>query len=213
MLDNRLRAVGRAFARHQQSYVVCEGCVIHEAEVRAIWATPRGALSGAQLEWVCTQTGHFDHESMGYYWPAILEHLVREPIYAPWWEALFIRLYAGRERFTRAERQAIEAVLVGLVEEPGVAAVEQAIIAAFLAFWAENTAVLLELITDDIRETWRQILAEPEPFGEPTALERLWYLAKLRRAPRTLRDLPLERCLFLEELLEAEQRIELPLLI
>lgn len=214
MLDNRLRTMRRAFARHQQSYVVCEGCVIHEAEVRAIWATLPSALSGAQIEWICTQTGHFDHESMGYYWPAVLEHLAREPIYGRWWEALFIRLYAGRERFTSAERQAIEAVLVGLVEEPGVAPVEQAIIAAFLAFWVEDTEMLLELVTDDIRETWRQILAQPEPFSEPTKLERLWYLAQLRRGPRTLCDLPLERCLFLEELLlEVESCPELPVLV
>jgi hypothetical protein len=213
MLDDRLRAVSRAFARHQQSYVVCEGCAIHEAEVRALWATPRSALSGAQVEWICTQTGHFDHESMGYYWPVVLEHLVRQPVYGRWWEALFIRLYAGRERFSSAERRAVEAVLVGLVEEPGVAPVEQAIIAAFLAFWVKDAAVLLELVTDGIRETWRQMLAEPEPFGEAGALERLWSLAQLRRAPQMLCDLPLERCLFLEGLLEAEHRMGLPLLI
>ncbi len=214
MLDGRLQAVSRAFARHRQSYNVCEGCVIHEAEVRAIWATPRSALRGEQVEWICTQTGHFDHESMGYYWPAVLEHLAREPVYGPWWEALFIRLYAGRERFTRAERQAIEAVLVGLVEEPTVAPVEQAIIAAFLAFWTEDTEMLLELVTEGVRKTWQQILAEPEPFGKPGALERLWSLAKLRRAPQTLCDLPLERCLFLETLLlEVQQGRKQPMLI
>jgi hypothetical protein len=151
---------------------------------------------------------------MGYYWPAILEHLVREPVYGRWWEALFIRLYAGRERFTSAERQAVEAVLVGLVEESSVAPVEQAIIAAFLAFWAEDTEMLLELVTDDIRETWQQILAEPEPFGNPTKLDRLWYLAQLRRGPRTLCNLPLERCLFLEELLlEVESCQDVPVLV
>jgi hypothetical protein len=201
MLDVRLRTVDRVFARHQKSYLLCEGCAVHEAEVRAIWATPIYALSGAQVEWICSQTGHFDNDAIRYYWPAILAHLVREPVLDEWWEPLFTRLYTYRQRFTGAERQAIEEVLMSLLAEPAVQPVEQAIIAAFLAFWVEDTSVLLEFVTESIQEAWRGILAEPEPFGALSDLERLWHLARLRLVPHGLRDVPLERCLLLEELL------------
>ncbi|HEY7350268.1 MAG TPA: hypothetical protein VH599_18260 [Ktedonobacterales bacterium] len=201
MLDIRLRTVDRVFARHPKSYLLCEGCLIHEAEVRAIWATPIYALSGAQVEWIVAQTGHFDNEAIRYYWPAILAHLVREPVLGDWWEPLFVRLYTYRQGFTSVERQAIEEVLVSLLAEPEVQPVEQAVIAAFLAFWVEDTALVCELVTESIQETWRQILAEPEPFGEWSDLDRLWNLAQLRLAPHGLRSVPLERCLLLEELL------------
>ncbi len=201
MLDMRLRTVDRVFARHPKPYMLCEGCLVHEAEVRAIWATPIYALSGAQVEWIVAQTGHFDNDAIRYYWPAILAHLVREPALGAWWEPLFVRLYTSGQGFTNAERQAIEAVLVSLLVEPAVQPVEQAVIAAFLAFWVEDAALVSELITEGIQETWRQILAEPEPFGESSDLERLWNLAQLRRVPQGLRSVPLERCLLLEELL------------
>jgi hypothetical protein len=201
MLDMRLRTVDRVFARHQKPYMLCEGCLIHEAEVRAIWATPIYALSGAQVEWIVAQTGHFDNDAIRYYWPAILAHLVNEPVLGDWWEPLFVRLYSYQEHFTNAERQAIEEVLMSLLAEPEVQPVEQAVIAAFLAFWVEDAALVPELITESIQETWRGILAEPEPFGESSDLERLWNLAQLRMAPQGLRGLSLERCLLLEELL------------
>ena len=201
MLDMRLRAVDRVFARHPKPYMFCEGCLIHEAEVRELWATPIYALSGAQVEWIVAQTGHFDNDAIRYYWPAILAHLVREPVLGDWWEPLFVRLYTYRQRFTDAERQAIEEVLVSLLAEPAVQPVEQAVIAAFLAFWVEDAVLVSELITEGIQETWHQILAEPEPFGESGDLERLWNLAQLRLAPQGLRSVPLERCLLLEELL------------
>ncbi len=201
MLDMRLSAVDRVFARHQKPYHLCEGCLIHEAEVRAIWATHLHALSGAQVEWIVTQTGHFDNDAIRYYWPAILAHLVREPVLGDWWEPLFVRLYSARQSFTCAERQAIEEVLVSLLAEPTVQPVEQAVITAFLAFWVEDAELVCELITEGIQETWRAILAEPEPFGESSDLERLWNLAQLRLAPHGLRGVPLERCLLLEALL------------
>ncbi len=201
MLDMRLRTVDRVFARHPKPYMLCEGCLIHEAEVRAIWATPIYALSGAQVEWIVAQTGHFDNDAIRYYWPAILAHLVSEPVLGEWWEPLFVRLYTYRQSFTNAERQAIEAVLVSLLAEPAAQPVEQAIIAAFLAFWVEDMALVSELITESIQETWRAVLAEPEPFGVSSNLERLWNLAQLRLAPHGLRSVPLERCLLLEELL------------
>ena len=203
MLDMRLRTVDRVFARHLKPYMLCEGCVIHEAEVRAIWATPIYALSGVQVEWIVSQTGHFDNDAIRYYWPAILAYLVREPVLGDWWEVLFPRLYAYHHRFTGAERQAIEEVLVSLLAEPAVQPVEQAVIAAFLAFWVEDTSLVAELVTESIQQTWREILAEPEPFGEFSELERLWHLARLRLAPEGLRSVPLERCLLLEELLVA----------
>jgi hypothetical protein len=181
--------------------MLCEGCLIHEAEVRAIWATPIYALSGAQVEWIVAQTGHFDNDAIRYYWPAILAHLVDEPVLGEWWEPLFIRLWTYRSRFTSAERQAIEGVLVGLLAESAVQPVEQAVIAAFLAFWVEDTALLSELLTEGVQETWREILAEPEPFDESSELERLWNLARLRLAPHGLRGVALERCLLLEDLL------------
>ncbi len=201
MLDIRLRAVDRVFARHPKPYTLCEGCLIHEDEVRAIWATPIYALSGAQVEWIVAQTGHFDNDAIRYYWPAILAHLVREPVLGDWWEPLFVRLYSYRQSFTNAERQAIEEVLVNLLAEPEAQPVEQAVIAAFLAFWVEELALVPELITESVQGTWRLILAEPEPFGESSDLERLWNLARLRLAPHGLRGVPLERCLLLEELL------------
>jgi hypothetical protein len=201
MLDMRLRTVDRVFTRHQKPYHLCEGCLIHEAEVRAIWATQLYALSGAQVEWIVTQTGHFDNDAIRYYWPAILAHLMREPVLGDWWEPLFVRLYSYRQSFTNAERQAIEEVLVSLLAEPTVQPVEQAVITAFLAFWVEDTALVAELITESVQETWRAILAEPEPFGESSDLERLWNLAQLRLVPHGLRGVPLERCLLLEELL------------
>jgi hypothetical protein len=201
MLDMRLRTVDRVFARHQKPYMLCEGCLIHEAEVRAIRSTTIYALSGAQVEWIVTQTGHFDNDAIRYYWPAILAHLLREPVLGDWWEPLFVRLYTYRQRFTGAERQAIEEVLVSLLAEPGVQQVEQAVIAAFLAFWVEDAELVSELITENIQETWCEILAEPEPFGESSDLERLWNLARLRLVPQGLRSVPLERCLLLEELL------------
>src|SRR5579885_1509293 len=176
MLDMRLRTVDRVFARHPKPYMLCEGCVIHEAEVRAIWATPIYALRGEQIEWIVTQTGHFDNDAIRYYWPAILAYLVREPVLGDWWDALFTRLYTYRQRFTGAERQAIEEVLVSLLAEPTVQPVEQAVITAFLAFWVEDAELVCELITEGIQETWRAILAEPEPFGESSDLERLWNL-------------------------------------
>ncbi len=203
MLDMRLRTVDRVFARHPKPYMLCEGCVIHEAEVRAIWATPIYALRGEQIEWIVTQTGHFDNDAIRYYWPAILAYLVREPVLGDWWDALFTRLYTYRQRFTGAERQAVEEVLVSLLAEPAVQPVEQAVIAAFLAFWVEDTSLVAELVTESIQRMWREILAEPEPFGELSELERLWNLARLRQAPVGLRDVPLERCLLLEELLVA----------
>lgn len=199
MLDMRLRTVDRVFARHQKPYMLCEGCLIHEAEVRAIWATPIYALSGAQVEWIVAQTGHFDNDAIRYYWPAILAHLVSEPVLGDWWEPLFVRLYSYRQHFNHAERQAIEAVLVGLLAEPDVQPVEQATIAAFLAFWVEDSELVPELITEGIQETWRAILAEP--FGEASDLEQLWNLAQLRLAPQGLHGVSLERFLLLEELL------------
>jgi hypothetical protein len=201
MLDMKLRAVDRVFARHPKSYMLCEGCLIHEAEVRAIWATPIYALSGAQIEWIVSQTGHFDNDAIRYYWPAILAHLVGEPIYGAWWEPLFTRLYTYRHRFTSAERQAIEGVLIDLLADPAVQPVEQAIIAAFLVFWVEETELVLQLVTEGIQQTWREILAEPEAFGNPGELERLWYLAQLRQVPHGLCEVSLERCMLLEELL------------
>ena len=201
MLDMRLRTVDRVFARHQKPYTLCEGCLIHEDEVRAIWATPIYALSGAQVEWIVAQTGHLDNDAIRYYWPAILAHLVREPVLGDWWEPLFVRLYSYRQSFTNAERQAIEEVLGSLLAEPMVQAVEQAVITAFLAFWVEDVGLVTELVTKNVQETWCEILAEPEPFGESSDLERLWNLAQLRLAPQGLRGVPLERCLLLEELL------------
>ena len=203
MLDIRLRAVDRVFARHPKPYMLCEGCLIHEAEAREIRATPIYALSGAQVEWIVAQTGHFDNDAIRYYWPAILAHLVREPVLGDWWEPLFGRLYGYRGGFTGAERQAIEEVLVNLLAEPEVQPVEQAVIAAFLAFWVEDLELVPELITEGIQETWCAILSEPEPFGESSDLERLWNLAQLRLDPQGLRGLPVERCLLLEELLGA----------
>ncbi len=203
MLDMRLRTVDRVFARHPKPYTLCEGCLIHEAEVRAIWATPIYDLSGAQVEWIVAQTGHFDNDAIRYYWPAILAHLAREPVLGDWWEPLFVRLYSYQQSFTNAERQAIEAVLIDLLTAPGVQPVEQAVIAAFLAFWVEELALVPELVTEGVQNTWRLILAEPEPFGESSDLERLWNLARLRLAPHGLRGVPLERCLLLEEILAA----------
>ncbi len=202
MLEMKLRAVDRVFARHPKPYMLCEGCLIHEAEVRAIWATPIYALSGAQVEWIVSQTGHFDNDAIRYYWPAILAHLVREPVYGEWWESLFTRLYTYGPHFTSAERQAIEAVLIDLLAEPAVQPVEQAIIAAFLAFWVEDLALVAELLTESIQRTWSEILAEPVLFGEPSELERLWNLAQLRQAARGLREVSLERCMLLEGLLD-----------
>ncbi|HEU5200763.1 MAG TPA: hypothetical protein VFU32_14075 [Ktedonobacterales bacterium] len=202
MLEMKLRAVDRVFARHPKPYMLCEGCLIHEAEVREIWATPIYALSGAQVEWIVSQTGHFDNDAIRYYWPAILAHLVREPVYGEWWEALFTRLYSYGPQFTGAERQAVEAVLIDLLAEPVVQPVEQAIIAAFLAFWIEDVALVAELMTDSIQQTWSEILAEPVLFGEPGELERLWNLAQLRQTPRGLREVSLERCMLLEGLLD-----------
>ncbi len=210
MFAVELRAVDRVFARYPKPYTFCEGCLVHEAEIRAIWATPIYALSGAQVEWICMQAGHFDNDAIRYYWPAILAHLVREPGYGVWWESLFTRLYTERQRFTGAERQAIEAVLVGLLGAPAVQPVEQAIIAAFLAFWVEDLALVPELVTERIRRTWCEILAEPEAFGEPGELERLWNLAQLRQVPHGLSDVSLERYLLLEQLLlevSSEQRM------
>ncbi len=202
MLEMKLRAVDRVFARHPKPYMLCEGCLIHEAEVRAIWATPIYALSGAQVEWIVSQTGHFDNDAIRYYWPAILAHLVREPVYGEWWESLFTRLYTYGPDFTSAERQAIEAVLIDLLAEPAVQPVEQAIIAAFLAFWVEDLALVAELLTESIQQTWSEILAEPVLFGEPSELERLWNLAQLRQAAHGLREVSLERCMLLEGLLD-----------
>jgi hypothetical protein len=202
MLEMKLRAVDRVFARHPKPYMLCEGCLIHEAEVRAIWATPIYALSGAQVEWIVSQTGHFDNDTIRYYWPAILAHLVREPVYGEWWKSLFTRLYTYGPHFTSAERQAIEAVLIDLLAEPAVQPVEQAIIAAFLAFWVEDLALVAELLTESIQRTWSEILAEPVLFGEPSELERLWNLAQLRQAARGLREVSLERCMLLEGLLD-----------
>ncbi len=202
MLEMKLRAVDRVFARHPKPYMLCEGCLIHEAEVRAIWATPIYALSGAQVEWIVSQTGHFDNDAIRYYWPAILAHLVRESVYGEWWESLFTRLYTYGPHFTSAERQAIEAVLIDLLAEPAVQPVEQAIIAAFLAFWVEDLALVAELLTESIQRTWSEILAEPVLFGEPSELERLWNLAQLRQAARGLREVSLERCMLLEGLLD-----------
>lgn len=202
MLDMKLRAVDRVFARHPKPYMLCESCLIHEAEVREIWATPIYALSGAQVEWIVSQTGHFDNDAIRYYWPAILAHLVREPVYGEWWEALFTRLYSYGPDFTGAERQAIEAVLIDLLAEPVVQPVEQAIIAAFLAFWIEDGLLVAELMTDSIQRTWSEILAEPVLFGEPSELERLWNLARLRQAAPGLREVSLERCMLLEGLLD-----------
>lgn len=203
MLEMKLRAVDRVFARHPKSYMLCEGCLIHEAEVRAIWATPIYALSGAQVEWIVSQTGHFDNDAIRYYWPAILAHLVREPVYGEWWEALFTRLYSYGSQFTSAERQAIEAVLFDLLAEHTVQPREQAIIAAFLAFWIDDLALVAELMTESIQQTWSEILAEPVIFGEPGELERLWNLAQLRQAPHGLREVSLERCMLLEGLLDS----------
>ena len=200
MLDMRLRTVDRVFARHQKPYMLCEGCLIHEDKVRAIWATPIYALSGAQVEWIVAQTGHFDNDAIRYYWPAILAHLINEPVLGDWWEPLFVRLYSYRQSFTNAEHQAIEEVLVSLLAEP-VQPVEQAVLTAFLAFWVEDVELVAELITEGVQETWRSILAEPEAFGASSDLERLWNLAQLRMAPQGLRGVPLERCLLLEELL------------
>ena len=200
MLEMKLRAVDRVFARHPKSYMLCEGCLVHEAEVRAIWATPIYALSGAQVEWIVSQTGHFDNDAIRYYWPAILAHLVREPVYGEWWEALFSRLYSYGPQFTCAERQAIEAVLIDLLAEQIVQPKEQAIIAAFLAFWVEDVALVAELMTESIQQTWIEMLAEPVLFGESGELERLWNLAQLRQAPRGLREVSLERCMLLEGL-------------
>jgi len=207
MLDRRLRAVDRVFARHPKSYTLCESCLVHEAEVRAIWATPIYALSGAQVEWIVSQTGHFDNDAIRYYWPAILAHLVQEPVYGAWWEPLFSRLYSERQRFTSAERQAIEGVLIDLLAEPTVQPVEQAIIAAFLAFWVEDEQLVLQVVTEAVQQTWREILAEPEAFGNPGELERLWYLAQLRQEPRGLRAVSLERCMLLEELLACVRKM------
>ncbi len=207
MLDRKLRTVDRVFARHPKSYALCEGCLIHEAEVRAIWATPIYMLSGAQVEWIVSQTGHFDNDAIRYYWPAILGHLVREPVYGAWWELLFTRLYTYRHRFIGAERQAIEGVLIDLLAEPAVQPVEQAIIAAFLVFWVEDIQLILQLVTESIQQTWREVLAEPEAFGDPGELERLWYLAQLRQVPHGLREVSLERCMLLEELLSCLQNV------
>ncbi len=201
MLDMRLRTLDRVFARYPKSYLLCEGCLLHEAEVRAIWATPIYALSGAQVEWIVAQTGHFDNEAIRYYWPAILAHLVREPVLGEWWEPLFTRLYTERQRFTGAEHQAIEAVLMSLLAEPTVQPVEQSVIAAFLAFWVEDTVLVAELVTESIQETWSEVLAEPDPVEDLSELERLWNLAHLRLVPRGLCGVALERCLLLEELL------------
>ena len=203
MLEMKLRAVDRVFARHPKSYMLCEGCLVHEAEVRAIWATPIYALSGAQVEWIVSQTGHFDNDTIRYYWPAILAHLVREPVYGEWWEALFTRLYTYGPQFTSAERQAIEAVLFDLLAEHTVQPREQAIIAAFLAFWIDDLALVAELMTESIQQTWSEMLAEPVIFGEPGELERLWNLAQLRQAPHGLREVSLERCMLLEGLLDS----------
>lgn len=203
MLEMKLRAVDRVFARHPKSYMLCEGCLIHEAEVRAIWATPIYALSGAQVEWIVSQTGHFDNNAIRYYWPAILAHLVREPVYGEWWEALFTRLYTYGPQFTSAERQAIEAVLFDLLAEHAVQPREQAIIAAFLAFWIDDLTLVAELMTESIQQTWSEMLAEPVIFGEPGELERLWNLAQLRQAPHGLREVSLERCMLLEGLLDS----------
>lgn len=203
MLEMKLRAVDRVFARHPKSYMLCEGCLIHEAEVRAIWATPIYTLSGAQVEWIVLQTGHFDNDAIRYYWPAILAHLVREPVYGEWWEALFTRLYTYGPQFTGAERQVIEAVLIDLLAEHTVQPREQAIIAAFLAFWVDDLAFVAELMTESIQQTWSEMLAEPVIFGEPGELERLWNLAQLRQAPHGLREVSLERCMLLEGLLDS----------
>lgn len=203
MLEMKLRAVDRVFARHPKSYMLCEGCLIHEAEVRAIWATPIYALSGAQVEWIVSQTGHFDNDAIRYYWPAILAYLVREPVHGEWWEALFTRLYSYGSQFTSAERQAIEAVLFDLLAEHTVQPREQAVIAAFLAFWIDDLDLVAELLTESIQQTWSDILAEPVIFGEPGELERLWNLAQLRQAPHGLREVSLERCMLLEGLLDS----------
>lgn len=203
MLEMKLRAVDRVFARHPKPYMLCEGCLIHEAEVREIWATPIYALSGAQVEWIVLQTGHFDNDAIRYYWPAILAHLVREPFYGEWWEALFTRLYTCGPQFTSAERQAIEAVLFDLLAEHTVQPREQAIIAAFLAFWIDDLDLVAELLTESIQQTWSDILAEPVIFGEPGELERLWNLAQLRQTPHGLREVSLERCMLLEGLLDS----------
>jgi hypothetical protein len=203
MFEMKLRAVDRVFARHPKSYMLCEGCLVHEAEIRAIWATPIYALSGAQVEWIVSQTGHFDNDAIRYYWPAILAHLVREPVYGEWWEALFTRLYTYGPQFTSAERQAIEAVLFDLLAEHTVQPREQAIIAAFLAFWIDDLALVAELLTESIQQTWSEMLAEPVIFGDPGELERLWNLAQLCQAPHGLREVSLERCMLLEGLFDS----------
>jgi len=118
MFERQLRAVERVFARHSKSYWFCEHCVMHEAAVRAIWATPLSLLSSAQIEWIVAEMRHFDHDALGYYWPAILAHLAHKPVYGAWWESLFTRLYLARPCFTGAERQAIEGVLIELVRDP-----------------------------------------------------------------------------------------------
>jgi hypothetical protein len=206
MLEGELRAVERVFARHPKSYLVCESCHMHEAAVRAIWATPIYQLSGGQIEWIVAQTGHFDHDAMGYYWPAVLAHLVREPVSGAWWECLFARLYHARPRFAAAERLAIEDVLIALVAEPAVPPDEQALVAAFLAFWLENTADVLQVVTRHIQQTWRELLADLVDPGHLGDVERFWYLAQLRQVPGGLRAVSLERCLFLEEVLSNPRR-------
>jgi hypothetical protein len=201
MFDGELRAVERVFARHPKSYLVCESCYMHEAAVRAIWATPIYQLSGGQIEWIVAQTGHFDHDAMGYYWPAVLTYLVREPVSGAWWECLFARLYHARPRFAAAERLAIEDVLIALVAEPAVQPVEQAMLAAFLGFWLENTADVLQVVTRHIQRTWRELLVERSDCRNLGDVERLWSLASLRYLPQGLREVSLERHLLLEEVL------------
>lgn len=201
MLDMQLRAVDRVFARYPKSYLRCERCLMHEAEVRAIWATPLSLLSGAQIEWIVSQTGHFDNDAIRYYWPAILAHLVREPIDEAWWELLFTRLYCSRQHFTNAEHQTIEGVLLNLIALPAVQPVEQAIIAAFLAFWMEDIALVRQMVTERIQRTWSEMLAEPAILEHLGVVEQLWSLVQLRQVSQGLREVSLERCLLLEELL------------
>jgi len=201
MLERNLRAVERVFARHPKSYLSCECCLLHGVEVRAIWATPISLLSGARIEWIVAQTGHFDHDALGYYWPAILAYLARAPVYGAWWDSLFTRLYLARQSFTGAERYAIEGVLVSLVAEPAVQRLEQATIAAFLAFWLEDTVGVHRVVTERIQQTWREVLAEPGGLGNPGEVEWLWSLARLWQAPQGLREVSLERYLLLEKLL------------